>query len=117
MALSFLHDGWVSEKVRTVNVAWLLPAGTIRSAGGPDVTDTRLLTQPAIGGGHIAFIYAADLWMCDLDGRNVRRLTGDLGRESNPAFSPDGSQIAYISDKSGEEELYLVDPRAFRRPI
>src|SRR5262245_61197175 len=63
----------------------LAPAA--RTAGGPDVTDTRMLTQPAVSQRHIAFIYAADLWVCDIDGRNVRRLTGDLGRESNPAFS------------------------------
>jgi tricorn protease len=80
----------------------------VRTAGGPDVTDTRLLTQPAISANQIAFVYAADLWVCDLDGKNVRRLTGDLGRESNPAFSPDGSRIAFSAQYEGNTDVYVV---------
>ena len=33
---------------------------------------------------HIAFVYADDLWVCDLDGRNVRRLTQRRGRRVEP---------------------------------
>ncbi len=43
----------------------------------PNQTDTRLLSQPAVSGHHVAFIYADDLFVCDLDGQNVRRLTSD----------------------------------------
>ena len=79
-----------------------------RTAGGPDVADTKLLTQPAVSARHIAFIYAADLWVCDVDGGNVRRLTGDLGRESNPAFSPDGASIAFSAQYEGNTDVYIV---------
>ena len=41
-------------------------------AQGVDINDTRLLQQPAINKSHIAFIYAGDLWVADLDGKNVR---------------------------------------------
>ena len=40
-----------------------------------DVNDTRLLAQPAVSANHVAFIYAADLWVARLDGTGVRRLT------------------------------------------
>src|SRR5947208_11679370 len=50
----------------------------------PDVHDTRLLTQPAVSARHIAFIYARHLWVADLDGRNVRQLTTDIGTEAYP---------------------------------
>jgi len=43
---------------------------------------------------HIAFIYAGDLWACDLGGRNVRRLTSDPGSEGNPAFSRSADSTA-----------------------
>ncbi|HEX7180682.1 MAG TPA: PDZ domain-containing protein [Thermoanaerobaculia bacterium] len=61
----------------------------------PDTADTRLLHSPAVSRDHIAFVYADDLWICDLDGRNVRRLTSDPGIEGNLAFSPDGRTIAF----------------------
>jgi tricorn protease len=61
----------------------------------PDTTDTRLLQTPAVSKEHIAFIYSDDLWVCDLDGRNPRRLTSHAGIERDPVFSPDGKTIAY----------------------
>ena len=73
-----------------------------------DINDTRLLTQPAIGRTNIAFVYANDLWVAGLDGRNVRRLTTDLGVEGYPAFSPDGSLIAFSGQYDGNIDVYLV---------
>ncbi len=40
------------------------------------------------------------------DVRNLTRTSGVHERE--PAWSPDGKQVAFLSDESGEEELYLV---------
>ena len=40
----------------------------------------------------------------------TRNLTKDSGaRDKNAAWSPDGKTIAYLSDKTGEYELYLID--------
>ncbi|MFO7652778.1 MAG: S41 family peptidase [Candidatus Krumholzibacteriia bacterium] len=41
-----------------------------------------------------------------------RNLTGTSGtREKHPAWSPDGRRVVFISDRTGEEELWLVDHR------
>ena len=40
---------------------------------------------------------------------NLTRSPGS--REKNPAWSPDGRWVAFISDRTGEEELYLVDQK------
>ncbi|MBN1271413.1 MAG: PD40 domain-containing protein [Candidatus Aminicenantes bacterium] len=41
----------------------------------------------------------------------VRNLTGTSGaRDKDPAWSPDGKTVAFLSDKSGEYEIYLKDP-------
>jgi tricorn protease len=41
----------------------------------------------------------------------TRNLTRDSGaRDKDAAWSPDGKTIAYLSDKAGEYEIYLVNP-------
>ncbi|MCJ7753833.1 MAG: hypothetical protein MUP13_04665, partial [Thermoanaerobaculales bacterium] len=73
-----------------------------------DTTDTRFLNQPAIGGGHVAFVYANDLWVANTDGTSPRRLTSDEGVESNPVFSPDGEWIAFDAEYDGNTDVYIV---------
>ncbi len=79
-----------------------------RLPAAPDISDTRLLQMPAISQNHVAFVYADDLWVCDLDGRNVRRLTSDLGVESNPVFSPDGRTLAFSGQYDGNVDVYTI---------
>ena len=73
-----------------------------------DVTDTRLLAQPATSVTHVAFVHAGDLWVARHDGSDVRRLTTDDGVESNPAFSPDGRRIAFSAQYEGNTDVYVV---------
>src|SRR3954462_10400560 len=76
--------------------------------GQPDPTDTRLLSQPAVSAKAIAFVYAEDLWVADLDGKNPRRLTTDVGVESHPVFSPDGSIIAFSAQYDGNTDVSTI---------
>ncbi len=78
------------------------------SASAIDTQDTRLLAQPAIGASGIAFVYANDLWVAGLDGKGPRRLTTDLGIESNPVFSPDGKLLAFTAQYEGNTDVYTV---------
>jgi tricorn protease len=73
-----------------------------------DIHDTRLLTQPAISETRIAFSYANDLWVANLDGSAVRRLTSHPGIEGNPRFSPDGKWIAFSGEYDGNVDVYIV---------
>jgi tricorn protease len=73
-----------------------------------DTKDTRMLSQPAISANHIAFIYAEDLWVANTDGSQPRRLTVDEGIESNPAFSPDGSLIAFSAQYDGNTDVFVI---------
>ncbi len=81
---------------------------TASPAGAIDISDTKFLSQPALGGSHIAFVYANDLWVADLNGDHPRRLTSDEGVESNPVFSPDGEWIAFSAQYDGNTDVYLV---------
>lgn len=73
-----------------------------------DTKDTRLLQQPAISEQHIAFIYAHDLWVANVDGSYPRRLTVDEGNESRPFFSPDGKFIAFSAEYDGNTDVFYV---------
>ncbi len=70
--------------------------------------ETKLLTQPAITADKVAFIYAGDLFVSDLSGANVQRLTSDDGIESNPVFSPDGRTIAFSAQYDGNVDVFTV---------
>ncbi|MCK4445822.1 MAG: PD40 domain-containing protein, partial [Candidatus Marinimicrobia bacterium] len=76
--------------------------------GEIDIIDTKLLSQPSISKNHIAFVYAGDLWISDIDGNNVRRLTSDEGIESNPVFSPDGKLIAFSAQYDGNTDVFII---------
>jgi tricorn protease len=86
----------------------LLVLASFGRALAVDTKDTKFLTQPAVSANLIAFVYANDLWTCDLQGQNVRRLTSDIGVESSPAFSPDGSLIAFSGQYDGNTDAYVV---------
>jgi tricorn protease len=73
-----------------------------------DLSDTRLVSDPATNGKLIAFAYANDLWLANTDGSDVRRLTSHPGVESGPRFSPDGSLIAFTGKYEGNTDVYLV---------
>ena len=73
-----------------------------------NTTDTRMLSQPAISNTNIAFIYAEDLWVANLDGSQPQRLTVDEGIESNPMFSPDGKLIAFSAQYDGNTDVFIV---------
>lgn len=77
---------------------------------------TRLLRQPSISSNQIAFSYGGDIWVTDFDNQKILRLTSTPAVEGNPCFSPDGKWIAFNSNRSGVQAVYVVsveggDPR------
>jgi TolB protein len=44
----------------------------------------------------------------DADGSNVRRFTMDPGPGSIARWSPDGSQLAFVSNRDGDNEIYVM---------
>ncbi len=69
---------------------------------------TRLLRQPSINQNKIAFVYGGEIWVSDFEGQNILRLTSTPAVESNPCFSPDGLWIAFNSNRSGVQSVYIV---------
>ena len=44
------------------------------------------------------------------DGSDLRRLTNDAFKNRGPRWSPDGTQIAFYSDRSGSYGIWVMDP-------
>ncbi len=87
----------------------LLPGAGPLTTDAQDIRDTRLLAEPAVSAGAIAFLYAGDLWTANRDGSGVRRLTTHVGSESNPRFSPDGRLLAFSAQYDGNTDVYVVE--------
>ncbi|CAA9502719.1 MAG: tolB protein precursor, periplasmic protein involved in the tonb-independent uptake of group A colicins [uncultured Sphingomonas sp.] len=50
-----------------------------------------------------------DLYSLPIRGGDARRLTSGLAVDTQPVFSPDGRRIAFVSDRSGAESLWVAD--------
>jgi dipeptidyl aminopeptidase/acylaminoacyl peptidase len=51
----------------------------------------------------------AHIWIVNQDGTGAKDLTPGTQTCADPAFSPDGSQIAYVSDKAGQGQVYIMN--------
>jgi tricorn protease len=64
------------------------------------------------GGARAVFAARGEILTVPAEKGDVRNLTQTPGAaERSPAWSPDGKQIAYFSDESGEYQLHLRDAR------
>jgi TolB protein len=60
--------------------------------------------------GRIAFDNFDDVWTINADGTDLTRLTHSPGPDFDPSWSPDGTQIAFRSERSGESEIWVMNP-------
>src|SRR3979411_994928 len=67
-----------------------------------------LLRFPTVSKTQIVFNYAGDLWIVSRDGGDATRLTSGIGTETAPAFSPDGTIIAFTGEYDGNQDVYVV---------
>jgi len=51
-----------------------------------------------------------DLWLTDLDGKVLRRLTNNPSADFNPRWSPDGKTIYFLSTRSGSSQVWRIRP-------
>ena len=61
------------------------------------------------GGDTIVFDLLGDLYTVPVAGGEARLLLGGTAFDAQPVFSPDGSRIAFVSDRSGNDNLWVAD--------
>src|SRR5579872_545263 len=67
-----------------------------------------LFQKPALSKTSVVFSYAGDLWIVPRDGGGARRLTTSPGIETDPCFSPDGTQIAFTGEYDGNIDVFTI---------
>lgn len=70
---------------------------------------TWLSVDVAPGGDELVIEVLGDLYTLPIDGGTARLLTSGMAFDSQPRYSPDGAHIAFISDRDGAEELWVVE--------
>jgi TolB protein len=66
--------------------------------------------QALLGYGFIS--EALEICVIDADGGSFARLTNNAVRDDLPSWSPDGRQIAFVSERDGKAAVYLMDSKS-----
>lgn len=74
------------------------------------------LRFPHLVGDQIVFTAEDDIWLADTSGGRALRLTADGVPVSSPRLSPDGTLVAWMSERAGEADAFVMpvaggDPR------
>ena len=101
-----------------------LACSSALAAGRPmtvdDLLAVRAVSDPQVSpdGTRVAYVVAArdpatdktnsDLWLVPIKGGEPRRLTTAPGTDTHPRWSPDGKQLAFVSNRGGSAQVWLL---------
>ncbi|HKR02391.1 MAG TPA: hypothetical protein VJT09_17070, partial [Pyrinomonadaceae bacterium] len=67
-----------------------------------------LIGRVSVNQTHIAFAYAGDVWLVARTGGEAKRIGAQPGSNNFPAFSPDGSQLAFAKQSGNAWDVYVM---------
>ncbi len=94
------------------------PAQTARRIAADDVFALRTVTDPQISPDGKRIVYVvnfadiqtdsrfSNVWMINFDGSDNRPITTGNYRDTTPRWSPDGSRVAFVSDRGGSAQIW-----------
>ena len=87
---------------------YALPLETTRTVDFTTDEGTWLSLDVSPDGREIVFDLMGDLYLLPIEGGNATRITEGPAWDNQPRFSPDGEHIAFVSDRDGTDNLWLV---------
>lgn len=79
----------------------------------PDMFDTYPFISP--DGTQIVFSsqnqpdFEGDIYVMNIDGSGIERLTSTAALNYAPSWSPDGTKIVFVSDRTGNDDIWIMD--------
>ncbi|MEM9676054.1 MAG: DPP IV N-terminal domain-containing protein [Bacteroidota bacterium] len=117
----YTSDGKIKQRVIGQEGATTIPFEAVVTLERPSYTrktydfdDTT--ARPALGkmtpvvspdGQSVAFAALGDIWVQSIAEKSLRVITDDSFIDIDPAWSPDGTQLAFVSDRDGQMNLWV----------
>jgi tricorn protease len=87
---------------------WSLILSSLLSVAPAQIAPPFPIQRPAVNSKEIVFSYAGDLWSVPRSGGEARRLTSGQGIETDPVFSPAGTEIAFTGEYGGNVDVFVM---------
>ncbi len=89
----------------------LLSALSTFALAQQDANEILMPRQPALSpdGTQVAFAWRGDVWIASSDGGAARRVTTHIGSDQAPVFHPDGKRLAFVSDRAGNDQVFVME--------
>ncbi|HLG04717.1 MAG TPA: amidohydrolase family protein [Gemmatimonadales bacterium] len=94
--------------VRSDTIRTGLPLQPARWARFTTSKGTWISLDVSPDGQSIVFDLLGDLYTLPIGGGSATRLTSGIAHDMQPRWSPDGKQVVFVSDRSGDENVWLV---------
>ncbi len=86
-----------------------LPLAAQRTASFTATEGTWISLDVSPDGETIVFDLLGDLYSMPIGGGTATALTRGLAFDAQPRFSPDGKKVAFVSDRSGGDNVWILD--------
>ena len=85
---------------------------SLKRAGSPEISpDGRWVAYTVRETNWDENAYETEIWLADAASGSTRQLTNAKKSSSAPAWSPDGSRLAFVSDRTDRRQIYLISPQ------
>lgn len=85
------------------------PRGPAKQVAIDTASGTWMSLDVSPDGRTIVFDLLGDLYLLPIDGGEARPITSGHAWDMQPRFSPDGSRIAFTSDRSGGDNIWIAE--------